>query len=65
VQLDGQVGLVTGAGAGIGAATARALATAGASVALTDLDVDRAMLVAAAINESGGHAIGLKAGHHR
>jgi NAD(P)-dependent dehydrogenase (short-subunit alcohol dehydrogenase family) len=58
--LGGQVGLVTGAGSGIGAASAMGLASAGASIAVTDVDADRARRVAAAINESGGRAIGLE-----
>src|ERR1700758_1798967 len=37
-QLDGKVGLITGAGSGIGAATARVLAREGAKLVLTDLD---------------------------
>ncbi len=37
-QLDGKVGIVTGAASGIGAATARVLAREGAKLVLTDLD---------------------------
>lgn len=37
-QLDGRVGIVTGAASGIGAATARVLAREGARLVLTDLD---------------------------
>src|SRR5580658_6442372 len=37
-QLDGRVGIVTGAASGIGAATARVLAREGAKLALTDVD---------------------------
>ena len=37
-QLDGRVGIVTGAASGIGAATARVLAREGAKIVLTDLD---------------------------
>src|ERR1700722_12432058 len=57
--LGGEVALVTGAGAGIGAASARRLAAEGATVAVTDLDGDRAKLVAAGIVEDGGRALGL------
>jgi NAD(P)-dependent dehydrogenase (short-subunit alcohol dehydrogenase family) len=57
--LWGEVALVTGAGAGIGAASARRLAAEGATVAVTDLDGDRAKLVAAGIVEDGGRALGL------
>ena len=37
-QVEGKVGLVTGAASGIGAATARMLAREGAKVVITDLD---------------------------
>jgi NAD(P)-dependent dehydrogenase (short-subunit alcohol dehydrogenase family) len=37
-QLNGKVGIITGAGSGIGAACARALAREGARLVLTDLD---------------------------
>jgi NAD(P)-dependent dehydrogenase (short-subunit alcohol dehydrogenase family) len=37
-QLDGKVGIITGAASGIGAACARVLAQAGAKLVLTDLD---------------------------
>jgi len=37
-QLDGRVGIVTGAASGIGAATARVLAREGAKLLLTDID---------------------------
>jgi NAD(P)-dependent dehydrogenase (short-subunit alcohol dehydrogenase family) len=37
-QLEGKVGIITGAASGIGAATARVLAREGARVVLTDLD---------------------------
>jgi NAD(P)-dependent dehydrogenase (short-subunit alcohol dehydrogenase family) len=37
-QLDGKVGIITGAASGIGAATARVLAREGAKLLLTDLD---------------------------
>ena len=37
-QLDGRVGIITGAASGIGAATARVLAREGAKLVLTDLD---------------------------
>jgi NAD(P)-dependent dehydrogenase (short-subunit alcohol dehydrogenase family) len=37
-QLDGKVGIITGASSGIGAATARVLAREGAKLVLTDLD---------------------------
>jgi NAD(P)-dependent dehydrogenase (short-subunit alcohol dehydrogenase family) len=37
-QLDGRIGIITGAASGIGAACARTLARAGAKLVLTDLD---------------------------
>ncbi len=37
-QVEGKVGIVTGAASGIGAATARVLAKEGAKVVITDLD---------------------------
>ena len=57
--LDGRVALVTGGGSGIGQATGIALAAAGAAVMVSDLDLDRAQGVAAAIGREGG-AVGLR-----
>jgi len=57
-QLDGAIALITGAGAGIGRAIAETFASAGAAVAVTDRDAEAATAVAAAINDSGGRAIG-------
>ena len=37
-QLDGRIGIVTGAASGIGAACARILSREGAKLVLTDLD---------------------------
>lgn len=54
--LETRVALVTGAGSGIGAASAKALAFAGAAVAVTDVNVDCAREVAAAIRADGGRA---------
>ena len=45
-QLDGKVGIITGAASGIGAATARVLAREGARLVLTDLDDAAGMALA-------------------
>src|SRR6202789_2730491 len=50
-QLDGKVGIITGAASGIGAACARALAREGAKLVLTDLDQAGGERIAA---ETGG-----------
>lgn len=59
-RLDGDVALVTGAAAGIGRAIAETFAQAGAAVVVTDLKLDQAEAVAAAISQTGGRAIGLE-----
>ncbi len=56
-QLAGKIALVTGAGSGIGAACATTLASEGASVAVTDIDLESAQAVAAAIGKLGGRAL--------
>ena len=48
-QLDGRVGIVTGAASGIGAATARVLAREGAKLVLTDLDDTAGLALAAEV----------------
>ncbi len=48
-QLDGRVGIITGASSGIGAATARVLAREGAKLVLTDLDDAAGQALAAEI----------------
>lgn len=53
---DGAVALVTGAGSGIGQAISEALARRGSHVVVTDVDLDDAERVAAAIRQRGGHA---------
>lgn len=53
--------VVTGAGSGIGAGIAALLARHGAKVAVCDLNGERAEVVAAQINASGGKAVGIKA----
>ena len=50
-QLDGKVGLITGAASGIGAACARVLSREGAKLVLTDLDEESGQRIA---GETGG-----------
>ena len=50
-QLDGKVGLITGAASGIGAACARVLSREGAKLVLTDLDKESGQRIA---GETGG-----------
>ncbi|QHE84668.1 SDR family oxidoreductase [Hydrogenophaga sp. BPS33] len=57
--LVGKVAFVTGAGRGIGVVTAQYLATEGVAVVTVDQDADAAEATAAAINASGGRAVGL------
>jgi 7-alpha-hydroxysteroid dehydrogenase len=58
-ELNGAVAVVTAAGAGIGRAIAETYAAAGAAVAVSDLKLETAEAVAAAIIERGGRAIAL------
>jgi 7-alpha-hydroxysteroid dehydrogenase len=55
--LDGHVAIVTGGGAGIGRGIAELFARAGAAVAVSDLRLEAAEEVAAAIRAAGGRAI--------
>lgn len=55
-RLEGKVVAVTGGGSGIGRAGAVACAAEGARVLVTDVDGERAELIAASIREQGGEA---------
>ncbi|WP_062014066.1 3-hydroxybutyrate dehydrogenase [Aureimonas sp. AU4] len=59
MQLRDRVAVVSGAASGIGRAIAERYAREGAAVAVADLDGGRAADVAAAIEASGGRALGL------
>jgi NAD(P)-dependent dehydrogenase (short-subunit alcohol dehydrogenase family) len=60
-DLSGAAAVVTGGGSGIGRATALSFARRGAKVVVGDLREERAKEVAAAIEATGGSAIGLAA----
>ncbi len=59
VELSGRVAVVTGGGQGIGAGIVGALAAHGASIVVNDILEERAFATAAAVNSSGGEAIGI------
>ncbi len=59
-DLDGQHAIVTGAAAGIGRAVARALHAAGANVSVTDIDGDRAGVLAGILSAAGPACLGLR-----
>ena len=58
-RLEGKVALVVGGGSGMGRAGAAAMAAEGASVVVSDIALDRADAVAAAITGGGGTAVAL------
>jgi NADP-dependent 3-hydroxy acid dehydrogenase YdfG len=60
-DLDGTVGLITGASSGIGEATALALSERGAAVALVARRKDRLEALAARIEEGGGRSLVIEA----
>jgi len=56
-ELEGKVGIVTGAGRGIGRAIASRLAEAGARVIVADIDISNAQETAKRLNEQYGESI--------
>lgn len=59
--LKDKVAIVTGGGSGIGRAAALAFANSGAKVAVADIDTEGGKATAGAIEDTGGHAIFVKA----
>ncbi len=59
-DLQGKVGIVTGAGQGMGRATALRLAQEGVAVTVADINLETARSVAGEIQAAGGKALALK-----
>ncbi len=59
-SVKGTVAVFTGAGSGIGRATAIALARRGSKTIVSDIDVERARIVASEIEAAGGQAVGVR-----
>ena len=59
-SVAGTVAVLTGAGSGIGRATAHSLARRGATAVVSDVDTERAQLVASEIQALGGRARGMR-----
>lgn len=56
MPFENKVAIVTGGGSGLGEAIGKDLATRGVSVVLSDINLEGAERVAAAIEKSGGSA---------
>jgi NAD(P)-dependent dehydrogenase (short-subunit alcohol dehydrogenase family) len=59
-DVNGTVAVLTGGGSGIGRATAHALARRGSKVIVSDIDIERAKVVAGEIEAGGGRAKGVR-----
>jgi NAD(P)-dependent dehydrogenase (short-subunit alcohol dehydrogenase family) len=59
-DVNGAVAVLTGGGSGIGRATAHALARRGSKVIVSDIDIERAKVVAGEIEAGGGRAKGVR-----
>jgi 3-oxoacyl-[acyl-carrier protein] reductase len=60
-RLDGQVAIVTGGARGIGLGIAKVLRSEGAAVVIADADEALAVMAAAALSQTGEHAIAVQA----
>jgi NAD(P)-dependent dehydrogenase (short-subunit alcohol dehydrogenase family) len=61
MQFKGRTAIVTGAASGIGKSTAELYSREGANVVLSDIDEEKGIKAAEAINKNGGNAIFIKA----